>query len=495
MTTDRAIHPAARENRSGGITRYTGIFLPGVAFLLIAFGYALPQIGTTAETDVNQALPIALGVVCAATAVQFIRVDKLMVMSPLFWFLCMSVMYFGIGPVLYYFGSEASVSYALQFYRCSEPSLLKSNMLNAVCIAVVYLVGVIVLMALGPPRAIPRPVFRPSDRDRFIFITLAIGVPIRYILTPMNDWLEEKSYIPQQFLTLGDLVFIDIYLLVYGFVRGDRRWIWILFPLLGWEFLYRLLGGAKLTFFLFGLSAFLGVFMARPNLKIVFLAVAIAIPGYLIMTEVTEAVRSAGSMRETSYEKRITAVTESAGQNQGSREELQKGWIRFAYWTGQAYCIDRYDAGYRGTTVELVYWVFVPRFLFPEKPEMTPGKQFNIELTGNAESKSSPGFFAEAYWSGGWILAVVVSAYVGLLFGVMTRVALYAVRRADYRWLPLVWGGIVCGMRPDDWFVATYVASIPLLFVTCLSLYFVVTPASDETDPVGSSYRPAGPNG
>jgi hypothetical protein len=456
------------------------LLIPGAIFILVTAAYLLPGLGASSASDVNQALPIVLSLNCAYTAFRLVRADRVMIMSPLFWFLCTSVLYFGIGPLLYYYGAEESIAYSQIFYFCNETTLLKTNMLNAFCITVVYAVCSIGMLTFGPPRRPGRPLFSLADRNRFITITLIFGCPVRYILSPMNARLDIQSYIPQQILILGDLVYVGIYLLVNGFVRGDRNWLWVLVPLLGWELVNTVLGGSKLSFFLFGLSVFLGVYMARPSAKVFVLGVAIGVVGYLVMTQITNAVRSVGLVRNVSMSKRAEAVSEFQEQYQWDSSDrfdtVQKGWIRLAYWTAQAYCIEQYDHGYRGKTLELIYWTFVPRLLYPDKPVITPGRQFNIEVTGNENSKSAPGFFAEAYWAGGWLLAVAVSAYVGLLFAALTRVASYSIRRSDYRWFPFIWFGIVSGLRPDDWFVAAFVASFPLALLTCLIISLFMTP-------------------
>jgi hypothetical protein len=456
--------------------------LPGVVFFAIAVGYLLPENDAVSAAEVNQTLPIALGVTCAVTAVKLLRSDYLMIWSPLFWFLCVSVLYYSIGPLLYYFSNAESVAYVQLFYWCDEHTLLKANFLNAVCISVVYTVGSLGRLSLRTSHLTKWSVFTRRDRDRFLWFTLIVGGPIRYILAPMNLWLDKASFIPEQLLAIGDLVYISIYLLVYGYVRGERSWSWILVPLLAWELVFRVLGGSKLGFFMFGLSAFMGLYVARPRIRIVVLGVVVAVPAYFAMTEITNVVResTSGVWRESTLSSRAESVFDYAGNLRptGGREnDIDSRWARLAYWSAQAYCINRYDTGYQSQSLELFYWSFLPRALFPNKPDMSFGAKFNKEVTGYGTSQSAPGFFAEAYWSGGFGLAVGLSAYVGLLFAVMSRLAITKLRQNDYRWMPLLWCGVVGGLRPDDWFIATYVASIPLAIATCVLLFLLMTPS------------------
>jgi hypothetical protein len=459
------------------------LLLPSIIFFAIAVGYLLPENDAVSAAEVNQSLPIALGVTCAVTAVRLLRYDHLMIWSPLFWFLCVSVLYYSIGPLLYYFGNAESIAYTQLFYWCDERTLLKANFLNAMCISVVYTVGSLGLLSLRTSHLAKWSLFTRRDRDRFLWFTLIVGCPIRYILAPMNQWLDKAAFIPQQFLIIGDLVYVSIYLLVYGFVRGERSWSWILVPLLAWELVFRVLGGSKLGFFLFGLSAFMGVYVARPTFRIIALGVVAAVPAYFVMTEITNVVRAttSGEWRQSTLSSRAESVLEFAGNlsgpTGGRENDIETRWVRLAYWSAQAYCINRYDTGYQSKSLEMFYWSFLPRALFPNKPDMSFGIKFNMEVTGYGSSQSSPGFFAEAYWSGGYELAVGLSAYVGLLFAVMSRLALTRLRQNDYRWLPLLWCGVVAGLRPDDWFIATYVASIPLAMATCVPLFLLMTPS------------------
>lgn len=476
---DRPGQAARKPAGSGQPSLFWALLL--LASLVAAYLLAGPLL---APEDLNCTLPLVLIVSCGLGAFALLRSGPWFVLSPLIWFFIICGIYYGFGPLAHPFGDSVTVAYIQAYYPIDESLLLRTNLLNAACILAVVLSFSAVMQAL-PLHATPRPpVLGPADRRKFILACLCIGVPIRYILVPLRDILPAGSFLPQQFLVLEELVLIAVVLMARSFFEGDRKWGAILWPLLGWEVVIRLVSGNKQAFFVVLLTVFLGTYLARPNWKMIVGAGFLVALAWLVVVPITNAVRHDLSLGGggTLAERLETAKSAFDAEREAAfsqQDRLKPWWTRLCYTTAQGFCLDQYDRGDPGDTVgwRYLYWTVVPRVLVADKPKMNLGQMFNELVLGNPYSQSAPGFFGEAYWCGGWWMALAASVYVGTLFAGITHLVVRCLFLADYRWLPLVWQGIIMGLRPDDWFVATYVGSLPIALVTCL-LFFVFVPST-----------------
>jgi len=424
----------------------------------------------------NALIPITLLVAAAAACIHFAACNPILVLSPMFWLLATCALYYGWGALLYQYGSHASIDYVQGYYRIDDRTLLRTNQLNIACLFAVCLSFVVALRMFPLRWSGGESVFTRRLRDEFIGMCLIIGLPIRYIVVPLNGSQRLGFFIPSQILELEDLFLIALTLMTWSFLIGERKWRVILACLFGWEFIVALVGGGKLFLVMLVLSVFLGVFLARPTHRTLLVGVLLGIISWSTLVTVTKTIRTgslAGQGETLSQRMGLAFSAMERRRDDGDRSTTQGWWTRLCYAPGQGFCIHRYDAGDPGQTIKLWYWAFVPRLLVPEKPETTPGRMFNILVTGNGNSRSSPGLFAEAYWNGGWPLALACSAFVGVLLLALTHVALWALLGADYRWLPLVWTGMYMGLRVDDWAVANFLGAWPIALATCFFLRMV----------------------
>jgi hypothetical protein len=123
--------------------------------------------------------------------------------------------------------------------------------------------------------------------------------------------------------------------------------------------------------------------------------------------------------------------------------------------------MDQYDRGNAGWTFGMARFVLLPRFLYEDKPIMTPGREFTYLVQGTDTSSTGPGFFVgEAYWNGGWPLAILTGLFVGGLFAVLGRISARAVDSRRWLYVPLIFMTIYLGLRPDDWFVPLYLGGL-----------------------------------
>jgi len=90
------------------------------------------------------------------------------------------------------------------------------------------------------------------------------------------------------------------------------------------------------------------------------------------------------------------------------------GRIDYTYF--QAKAIEFYDSGNGGKDFEKLFWVFVPRILYPEKPTMTDSAtELYTKIRGHEGAAIGIGVFVDGYYNLG-ILGVILSSFVLAFF-------------------------------------------------------------------------------
>ena len=496
--SSRFPHSLAGRFRSNNRAVVRPVSLP-IVWLLAALAsfYLVGQEFINPE-ELNKTLPILLMVICAFGAFRLLHLNKDMLWSPIFWFLLTCAGYYGFGPLVYAFGDPDAVAYAQTFYHIGDAMLLRTNILNAVSILTVCLafeVGMRWFPFLGAPTV--QPVFEKVALNRFIVISLALGLFVEYVLA---DLIAGRfgEYAPSMLLVFGQLYNFALLLIAYSVFSGERRWRGVLIGLLIFESLHALTSFGKLGAVWTGITVFLGLYLAKPRIKYVVWAVVLGTLAYIfILSPVASYGRGEMWMiGDQSFMSRINIAKRyiTSGAIFSSSEEMtpQGWWTRLNYANAQAFCIDETDAGRSQSTLSAAVFSFVPRFLWPEKPDMTLGVMFSIAVTGNPNptARTAPGIFAEAYWNGGRWVVLVVCAYVGLLFVVFSHLAMKFVMGFDVRWLPALSNGIFMAIRPDDWFMATYVASLPLVIVQIVALHLLFPQSTAQVKPGSCTLEP-----
>ena len=101
------------------------------------------------------------------------------------------------------------------------------------------------------------------------------------------------------------------------------------------------------------------------------------------------------------------------------------------YANAQAFAMHNYDEGHPGDSAKLALIAWIPRAVWPNKPIIESGVGFHERMTGDSGPSFGVGFFAEAYWNGGWALVILVSAVVGWLFATLGAQIMNGVRSGN----------------------------------------------------------------
>jgi len=460
----------------------------------------------------NQIAPAILLLTCLWGAYRTMKSSPLALWTPMPWFLAACAAYFGFGPLVYHFGSAESVDYNDYFFPISEFALLETNLLNAVGIGVVAVgndyffpisefalletnllnavgIGVVAVgfllgrISFARGRSLQIRRFNPLEVRRLMFIFLMIGISVKYLLAipyylGLISWTLPGGI--QYLSTLTKIAIILSFVLIHN---GFKRYWWLLYGLIGVEIITALMTLSKLAIIEVMVAVGLGWYLGRPNLRSLIVAgVSIAVLYVFVLSPFISFARLAAGAVGVGT---VTEVGDSIVGFAGTRKEdladsvtgVQGWWTRLSYSNAQAFAIQDYDHGTGGDTIGLAIYAFLPRLLFPDKPIMTPGREFTALITGElTETATAAGFFAEAYWNGGWILTVLVCLYVGMLFASFTTFAERTIATGKFEYLPIVMIGISMGYSPSEWLVGTYVGPLANAAVLYVVLRYLVMP-------------------
>jgi hypothetical protein len=397
--------------------------------------------------------------------------------TPLPWFLLACAVYFGLGPLIYVFGNDASIELVDYVYPVDVHALLRMNMLNAVGIAIIS--GTVWLAQhIWPTSARLLPPTETSELHILFWQFLLIGLTVEVFLTMPYKMGLLSWTLPGAIQHLSNLSKVSI---ILGFVliaRGAKEYLWIVYPLIGLEMVLGLMTFYKQAVLEVLIAGGLGWSLSRPKLRTVLIAGTCAVFLYaIVLTPFVSFARIAyKTMGVPAVEDILQAIEsywEVSEDFDGYNPGAQYWWARLAYVNAQAFAMDAYDhSGPKGETLSLAPYAILPRVLIPSKPLISPGRDFAAMVLGEYDefNAMSPGIFAEGYWNSGWLAVAVVCIYVGLLFVGFSRFSERMIGQDRYEYVPIVTMGIVMGYSINDWFPMVFVGGL----VEAVSLYVVI---------------------
>jgi hypothetical protein len=433
----------------------------------------------------NMFLPFLLLCLLLWTGLQTLRNNQMMIWTPIPWFFFACAAYYGLGPLIYYYGNSASRIYINQFYRVDDLGLLRINLLDTAGVGLV-IIGFLVGWTFVSDKC-PRQMARASIKSLrlTVLVFLSLGLPVEYFL-----------YIPYTFgwtnFTLASsvgqlshftgLAIIPLIVLIH---RGHKKWRLLLYGLIASELFFSFITFSKLSLILTMIKIILGIYVCAGRLRVFLYGMACILAAYLFVVPVVSFARDQIDKTERpGIEERtdiviryFSYVDTSEGGDVSGREGW---WVRLNFSHIQNFVVDQYDRGRPSESLMPLFYILIPRLLWPEKPNISLlGTELTYLVNGTSSSSNSPGFFgAEAYWNGGYLMVIIVCLYVGGVFAGLTRYALQKISQEEFLYLPVIFAGIKIGTYPDDWFVAGYVGGMGIIIAThyALKLMQVIFP-------------------
>lgn len=477
--------PAAPARR--GDARWHPLYPLVLGLLGLGACYGLAAEAVPGMAVVAAAGPVLLAGSCLWTSYRLLVAEPLNLWAPILWFLGACAVYFGIGPLIYTFGSTEAIAELDILWRVSPDELLRTNMLNLLGILVIlltFLAADRLFRSLGGPEARGGEQAESSVRLA-VLLFLAIGVPVKYLFVVPYHFGLLPQPVPTVVGVLEDLDPLGLLLLSYLAARRGKGWTLGLLLLLSVDIAVELLRFNKHTLLLLPVMVVLGRFLARRQLGELAGCAAGVLVCFVVLTPLVSRARQeiyrrhgdhySASMSERFEIAREVLMSRSSAEAAAEVSE-HSWWQRLCYTHVEAFAMHSYDNGSPGDSFAMLAYVLVPRFLNPNKPIMTEAGNDLTELAyGHRHSSTGVGIFGEAYWNGGWPMVVAASAYVGLLFAAVSF--LTGRMMSSYGWpfyMPCVFFGIRFGYRIDGWFVGDYAGLTPI-FLVIVGLCFLLS--------------------
>lgn len=404
----------------------------------------------------NAAFPIGLALVSMWAAYSLVSCSKVLVWSPLLWLVFTNFVVSGFAPLLYIWANPETIALVNGYYDLNEQLLFKTNLLNLASFAVVCFSTAAILHFFARLSPTPSPSAVSVNPKPAIALFLLVGLPVKYFLVMPYEFGFTTWVIPGALSHVSGFCTLAL-IALFGSVGRSSRYLWPGVALFVLELLTSFISLAKWNIIMTMLAVVLGLFLSYRKMLILAAGFVVITVFYIIFLQDFISFARDRLGRERSMFGIVEVLADYADGARLSADEVQGWWSRQSVANAQGFAIDAYDSGSRGHSFEAILIALVPRVLWPDKPIITIGGEFNFLVNGNPESASTPGIFGEAYWNGGWLMVIAVATYVGCVLGWLTIVSVERMSQGELIFLPIVFFGILAGLSTAGWFIPTYI--------------------------------------
>jgi hypothetical protein len=494
--------PASGDAQRPGTRHPDGLSFPSLgaswtemsALIVLLTFYLLVPVGATPDAletldAANIIGAVTFGIIMLAGATGLARANSAMVFTAPFWFRITTAIYFGFGSLTPFIANDTTIAYLDQFAYLEPATLLKVNTLTVVGTICVF-ASTMALQRVMPTRFTQRVASPTQGALGSVAINFAVvGFLAKYFfLVPYQLGVFPGLKLPGAISTIEFFPAVSIFLLVLWALRRGKVMILIPIALFLLEALAGLVMGNKSVVIIAAVMFALGALCDRVTAARMLISTALIAGLFILIAPPTDAVRremgarygsiSAGTMAERFA---VLANYSADDARVSNREGVQGSLVRLSYATPAGFATSQYDIGLPGNSYELWLAVFVPRFLWPEKPIITDvGADFNFAATGSRNSQSSPGLFAESYWNFGWVGVAIFMPLLGVVLFFLGRYSLWVIQSGNWWLLPVALMAMRTGMRVDGFFVADIIggtmmiAVMHVIVIHCLRLWYYV---------------------
>lgn len=413
-------------------------------------------------------------------AVQIVYRDKAGIWTPLFWNRIALTVYFGVGSLVPYIVNAETRTVIEAFYLFFNEDVAKYNAIICLFTLVFLSASAIFLTLYRKGKKEIRYEAAGLDQKTIGLLLLGVGVAIHiFLLVPVTFGII-KFDISATIVQISQSINIGIFLLSAWYFQQRSNSIYIIFMITLALAFYGIIELNK-SAALFPLVVFLlGYLYDRFSIKRAFIVFVIIMATYTAITPiVTYARERVGFVNEVGLfipvENRFEAILSFFDQTQqASESEFQGGWSRVSYVNAATFAISEYDLGRPGDTLRDVFVVWIPRALYPDKPEITAlAREFNYAATGNDLSQSTPGMVAEGYWDGGWLGVLLFSIAIALVSTYWSVYSIAVLRSEAWHLFFIVLLGMRTGTRVDGLIVPDLVGPIGFAVLGHIALQFL----------------------
>ncbi|MEP4484842.1 MAG: hypothetical protein ABJ013_04360 [Halioglobus sp.] len=425
-------------------------------FPLLVFYLACQLVDGTVEfyTRVNGLAPVYLMLALLLPAYHLMRINPETIWSPAFWLPVSSAVFYGFGPLVSVYGNYTTKTMmAFTNVAAAPADVFRANMLSTVGIFGL-LIGFWLHTRLRAPLWRHFPVQdAPARGVRLIplaAVFIGVGAFFRYAVMKPVAWGSSSMTIPGVITTLSPLVDLGFALLALSLAHRRSAKIlyffWLTWPL---HLYLCALSLSKAEIILAIMLPTLAAYLGHRNRRrfglsflIMLLVFVIAQPwihyGRAKIYAKTGTITQAGYLERTELLVQYLAGDESVSAR---GDDYQGWWTRLNYSEVQAYAMQAYDRGAAGSSLKDAWMLFIPRFVWQNKPIIVgPGKAFHGLVNNRREGGSflALSVYGDLYWQFGWLGVVAISPLIGWLFAMLAWRSIAIMRQRNFLMLPLV---------------------------------------------------------
>lgn len=436
-----------------------------IAMLLLLYGIALAD-GYAMVGLANVIGPAFFAMIVGWAAFRMTQENIHAIWTPLFWYRVAATTFLGIGTALTSFYNNATQDLITSFYAFSPLDLLKFNVVNTLFHFVILSVSYIICEISSPRDQSKRSILRSIEPCNIPlkpigFAFLLLGVLTNYlILYPVALGIISWR-IPNAVSQVGQAAYVGYFLITYwGLVNGERRWVALMIVLAGIDSIIGIFQLTKYAVIFPALMVPIGFIYHKPSTRRILLSLLFIVPYYYytsnIVYEAREVVERRGAGNSALFADTMAAMKEIAQRREPDTDspDYQLSWARLNYVNAGTLAINLHDRNLPGDTLRDVFIVWIPRFIYPDKPNITDiARDFTYLANGNYDSSTSPSMPSEGYWDYGWFGVVMFSVIFGTVLTIWSFYSTLVFERRAWHLLLVALLGMRVGVRIDGMLV------------------------------------------
>ena len=453
----------------------------GLALLLsLANGLCGSSCGNVSAQWIASFSLLGIVLLSVRVVISLLRRDVNTLWTPAVIFPLGTLLYFGLGSMSTLFSSENTRSFLLAGnYSVDAIGLMRTMLLTTTGVTV-CLIFMLLAMRCSFGKSGGRDVGAALSLPATAVFFTVVGAALKYGLVLPSTFGMTNVTVPGTLKTLGSVTDLGLAVMTYMAARGRKRWLfifWLIWPVhLGLS----LLELSKKTMMFAILLPAAGAFLGHQSLRRMVPWCLFAGLIFAALQEINTAGRQVilndtGTISQADFDQRAAIVVEALfGENvitqmdYTAKDLAQVWWLRLNYSGAQLRAMELYDDGRPGEWTRSFAATVIPRFLWPDKPLATSqGRIFNRTVSGNEEARTRVGMsgYANGYWMMGWPGAVLFSAIMGVILGMVTRINYRLVIERQLIYLPVIFIGInMAATGPMGYLEKTFVGALPIFF-------------------------------
>lgn len=399
-----------------------------------------------------------------------------------FWLRIATGVYFGIGFMDSLLFTDDTREQARAFFWVQPDVQAKTNLVVTFAVFTFFAASMLWTSVFKPEKF---EAAEAEDGDRLLWLCAVafsgLGYFVKYaIVIPYNFGAFGNIVLPGALVTLLYLAPVGLFLLTLWTLRHAPKYAVIGTILVCTDIMVGVLQFAKGQVILPLIVYILAVLQYKSNGRRLAIAAAVVFIVFQTIVPMVSYGRSENQLRygnisEGTLAERIEIMERyftDGAKKQADRSDLQGTLARISYGTVAGAAVKLHDSGQPGDSLLTLFYFFIPRAIWPEKPIFDAGGRFNEAVTGNATSFSWMGIFVEPYWNIGWIGIPAIMLPLSAIYVYLGRMTTRIMTLGKWLQFPAVLLGMVMGFRVDGEIVSDQISST----VVCMIVWAFATP-------------------